>query len=97
MKYHVMSQWGLRSDTHLYFLHNLKKSMNFKFKIVSITCRLHAGDWGPIPSQDRPYLLKQDSLAKDVSVTYGSSVYFMKHLVSVHEHILLVKCISLAL
>lgn len=100
MKYHVTSQWGLRSDTHPYFLHNVKKSMNFKFKIVLITCRLHAGDWGPIPGQERPNLLKQvmhDSLATGVSVTYGSSVCFMIYLVSVHEHILLVKGVSLAL
>ena len=35
--YHATSQWIMRSDTHLFFWHNEKKSVYLKFKIMSIT------------------------------------------------------------
>ena len=31
--YHATSQWIMRSDTHLFFWHNVKKSVHLKFKI----------------------------------------------------------------
>lgn len=36
--------WVLRSDIHLSLLHNVKKSVSLKFKIVSITCSFHVFD-----------------------------------------------------
>ena len=39
--YTTTSQWIMRSDTHLSFWHNVKKSVQLKFKIMSITCRFH--------------------------------------------------------
>ena len=42
--YHATSQWIMRSETHLFFWHNVKKSVHLKFKIMSITCRFHVSD-----------------------------------------------------
>ena len=42
--YHTMSQWVLRSEIHLSFWHNVKKSMSLKFKIISVTCRFQVFD-----------------------------------------------------
>ena len=42
--YHATSQWIMRSDTHLFFWHNVQKSVHLKFKIMSITCRFHVSD-----------------------------------------------------
>ena len=37
--YHAMSQWVIRSETHLSFGHNVKNSLRLKLKVMSITCR----------------------------------------------------------
>ena len=37
--YHATSQWIMRSDTHLSFWHNVKKSCT-----MPITCRFHVSD-----------------------------------------------------
>ena len=42
--YHATSHWTMRSDAHLSFWHNVKKSVHLKFKIMSITCRFHVSD-----------------------------------------------------
>ena len=42
--YHATSQWIMRSDTHLFFWHNVRISVPLKFKIMSITCRFHVSD-----------------------------------------------------
>ena len=42
--YHATSQLIKRCDTHLFFWHNVKKSVHLKFKIMSIICRFHISD-----------------------------------------------------
>lgn len=42
--YHTMSQWVLRSEIHLSFWHNVKKSMSLKFNIISVKCRFQVFD-----------------------------------------------------
>ena len=37
--YHATSQWVIRSDTHIFLWHNVKKSVRLKSKALSITRR----------------------------------------------------------
>ena len=39
--YHATSQWVMKIDTNLSYLYSVKKSMDLKYNIMSITCRFH--------------------------------------------------------